>query len=69
MNDLLTKLGLASGSSIVLTEAINLDRLWSALITLCISVLSVLAVDGINLLKSYLRKKKDDVEKDSTGGN
>lgn len=69
MNDLLTKMGVASVSSVTITEAVNLDRLWSAMITLCVSILSVLAIDGINLLKSYLKKKKDEVEKDSTGGN
>ena len=67
MNKLLIKLGVASTSSVALTEALSLDDLWSALISLGVSVLSVLAVEGISLLKSYLIKKREDLDDKSKG--
>lgn len=69
MKDLLTKLGVASTSSVVITEAISLDTLWSALVSLGVSILSVLAVEGISLLKSYLLSKKKELDEKSKGGN
>ena len=65
MNKLLAKLGVASVSSITLTEALSLDDLWSALLSLGVSVLSVLAVEGISLLKTYLVKKTEELDKNS----
>lgn len=66
MNNVLVKLGLASTSSIIVTEAVNLEPLWNALITLAISIVSVLSVEGINWLKNYIikhTKKDEDKEK------
>lgn len=65
----LTKMGVASVSSVTLTEALNLDTLWSALISLGISVISVLAIDGLSLLKTWLKKKEKDIDDTSKGGN
>ena len=62
MNNILAKLGLAGTTSIVVTEAVSLDVLWNALITLAISVLSVLAVEGVALLKKYLQKKYSEIK-------
>lgn len=64
MRNLLTKLGLAGTSSLVVTEAVQLDTLWNALITLAVSICSVLAVEGVQWLKSYIKSKtkKDSVE-------
>lgn len=66
MNNVLVKLGLASTSAIIVTEAVNLEPLWNALITLAISIVSVLSVEGINWLKNYIikhTKKDEDKEK------
>lgn len=66
MNNVLVKLGIASTSSIIVTEAVNLEPLWNALITLAISIVSVLSVEGINWLKNYIikhTKKDEDKEK------
>lgn len=57
MNTLLTKLGVASTTSVIVTEAVKLDTLWSALISLAISIVSVLAVEGINYLRVFLTSK------------
>lgn len=65
MNYLGTKLGVASASSIVLTEALHLENLWNALLSLGISILSVLAVEGIALLKAYLQNKKRKLDEKS----
>ena len=63
MNNLLSKIGLAGSTSIIVTEAVNLDMLWSALITLAISVCSCLAVDGVNWLRAKFREKTKESEK------
>lgn len=57
MNSLLSKMGLAGASSLVVAESVNLEPLFSALITLAISIVSVLTVEGINWLKSYIKSK------------
>lgn len=68
MKNLLAKLGLAGTSSIVVTESVQLDALYSALITLAISVVSVLAVEGVQWLKNFIiskTKKNKDKEKET----
>lgn len=63
--NLLAKLGVAGTSSIVVTEAVQFDTLWNALITLAISICSVLAVEGVQWLKYYIKsktKKEEDSE-------
>lgn len=57
MKHLFVKLGTAFSASVVVTEAINLDVLWNALITLAVSVLSVLAVEGVDWLRKYIVSK------------
>lgn len=63
MNTLLTKIGIAGTSSIIITEAVNLDTLWNALIALAVSVCSCLAVDGVNWLRAKLKEKAKESEK------
>lgn len=64
MNNLLEKLGLAGTSSIIAVESAGLDQIKSALITLACSILSVLAVEGLNCLRSYFIKKRAKNEKE-----
>lgn len=66
MNNVIAKIGVASTTSILVVESVNLEPLWNALITLAISVVSVLSVEGINWLKNYIikhTKKDEDKEK------
>ena len=65
MNKLFTKIGVASTSSIILNEAISLDALWSALLSLGVSIISVLAVEGISLLKSWILNKQRQLDEKS----
>lgn len=67
MKNLLTKIGVAGTTSIVVTETVNLDLLWNALITLAISICSVLAVEGVNWLKNFIisKTKKNEEEKNN----
>ena len=58
MNNLLPKLGTAFGASIVVTEAVNLEPLYTALITFAVSILTVLTVDGVAWLKEWFKAKK-----------
>lgn len=62
MKHILAKMGIAGTTSLALTESLNLDTLYNALITLAISVVSVLAVEGVNWLKNYIisKTKKED---------
>ena len=66
MNNLFVKLGVACSTSLVVTEAVNLEPLWNALITLALSVVSVLMVEGINWLRMFIKnhtKEKEDEDK------
>ena len=58
MNNLLAKLGTAFGASVVVTEAVNLQPLYTALITFAVSILSVLTVEGVAWLKQFFKSKK-----------
>lgn len=58
MDRLLNKIIIASGASLVVTENVQLQPLWTALITLAVSIVTVLSVEGVALLKAWLEKKK-----------
>lgn len=64
MTNTLIKLGVACTSSVMVVESVNLEPLWNALITLAISIVSVLTVDGIAWLRTKIKKdtKKDEDE-------
>ena len=59
MNNLALKLGISGVTSIAVVESVNLEPLWNALITLAISIVSVLTIDGIAWLKNYIKKHTD----------
>ena len=68
LNNLLAKFGIAGVSSVAVVESANLDSIWNALITLALSIISVLAVEGVNWLRktisSHTPKTDEDKEKD-----
>lgn len=66
MNNLATKLTLAGTASVITTEAVNPAPLLNALITLGVSIVTVLSVEGIAWLKNFIKKhtKSDEEEKD-----
>lgn len=65
MGKLLAKIGLSAGASLTVVESAQLDGLWNALITLAISLISVLTIEGISWLKAYLKKKRLEAEAES----
>lgn len=65
MNRLLAKLALSAGASLTVVESAQLEGLWNALITLAISLISVLTIEGISWLKAYLKKKRLEAEAES----
>lgn len=68
MNNLLVKLTVAGTASVAVSETVSLEPLWNALITLAISVVSVLTIDGIAWLKSFIKKHTDkDKEQEEKG--
>ena len=58
MDKILTKIGIAFGTSVAVNEAVNLQPLWTALITLAVSVLTVLSVEGVAWLRAWFKKQK-----------
>lgn len=69
MKNIIAKLSVAGTSSILVSEAVNLEPLWNALITLGISIISVFAVEGIAWLKSFIKKhiKKNEEDEKKEG--
>ena len=64
MPNLFTKIGIAGTTSVIVTEAVSLEPLWNALLTLAISIISVLAVEGVTWLKNKIIKHTDKVDKE-----
>ena len=62
MNNIVTKIGVAGTTSLVLTETLNLNTIYNALITLAVSILSVLSVEGINYLRKLIVYKTKKLE-------
>ena len=58
MDKLFTKLITATGASLIVTENVQLQPLWTALITLAVSVITVLSVEGVAWLKAWFNKKR-----------
>lgn len=58
MNHIITKIGVAGTTSLILTESLNLNTIYNALITLAVSVITVLTAEGIAWLKAWFNKKK-----------
>lgn len=58
MDKILSKLVVSTGASLIVTENANLQPLWTALITLAVSVITVFSFEGVEWLKSWFKKKK-----------
>ena len=65
MDKIFTKLGIAFSSSLVICESVNLQPLWNALITLGVSVITVLSVEGVSWLRAYFKRKKEEEEQNT----
>lgn len=66
MDNLFIKLGVAGTTSIIVTEAVNPAPLLNALITLGVSIVTVLSIEGVAWLKAFIKKHttKDTDEED-----
>lgn len=58
MNHIFTKVAISFGASATVAESVKLDSLWTALITLAVSVLTCLSVEGVAWLRAYFKAKK-----------
>lgn len=58
MNHIMTKIGVAGTTSLILSESLNLNTIYNALITLAVSIITVLTAEGIAWLKAWFKKKK-----------
>lgn len=64
MNGFLAKLGIATTSAIIISEAVNLNYLWTALITFATSLVTLAGGELIKFLVAYFKKKTKDLEKE-----
>lgn len=68
LNTLLAKICVSSTASLIVVENVNLSPLWNALITLAISIVSVLSIEGISWLRATIKKHtpKEDKKEENT---
>ena len=66
MKNILAKLGIAIPTSVAVTEAVNLDTLWNALITIGVSICSVFAVEGVQWLRKWIQSKINKLDKEES---
>ena len=64
MNNIVNKLLIASGASLIVTENVNLNPLYTALITLAVSLITVFTYEGVAWLKAWFKAKKAKAEKE-----
>lgn len=62
MNKLISEILLAGSTSLVVTESVSLEPLWNALITLGVSILTVLSVEGIMFMRKWFEQKTKKLE-------
>lgn len=62
MNKLISEIVLAGSTSLVVTESVSLEPLWNALITLGVSILTVLSVEGIMFMRKWFEQKTKKLE-------
>ena len=65
MNSFLAKLGISTTSAIIITEAVNLDYLWTALITFAVSLITLAGGELVKYLVAFFKKKTKDLENES----
>ena len=65
MGKFFTKLFVSVGASLTVTESVNLDAFWNALITLAVSVLTVLTVEGVAWLRAWFKARTPKQDKDA----
>lgn len=65
MNSFLAKLGIATTSAIIITEVVNLDYLWTALITFAVSLITLAGGEFVKYLVALFKKKTKELEENS----
>lgn len=64
MNEFLLKTGVIVGTSTAVSEAANLDLLWTALITLAVALVTNVGSEIVKWLVAFFKKKTKDIEKE-----
>ena len=59
-----TETVVACSTSFVVSEAANLDALWTALITFAVTVVTMVGGEVIKYLVAFFKKKTHDIEKE-----
>lgn len=57
------QIGISTGGSVVVSTAVSADPLLTALITLGVSLITILSTEGVKLLASWLKAKREEIEK------
>lgn len=61
---IVTESVVACSTSFVVSEAANLDTLWTALITFAVTVVTMVGGEVIKFLVAFFKKKTQDIEKE-----
>ena len=59
-----TETVVACSTSFIVSEAANLDTLWTALITFAVTVVTMVGGEVIKFLVAFFKKKTHDIEKE-----
>ena len=58
MTSTLIEVGVATTSSVIVAEALQLDSLWTALISFAVSLVTIVGGELIKFLLAYFKKKR-----------
>ena len=64
MSDFLAKTAVSAGAGIAVSEAANLNLLWTALVTLAISIVTNVGSEIVKMLVAFFKKKTHDIEEE-----
>lgn len=62
MTSVLVKLGVAIPTSLIVAESLELNSLWTALVSFGVSIVTIVGGEVIKFLVAYFKKKTDDLE-------
>lgn len=65
MTSVLAKLGVAIPTSVIVAESLELNSLWTALVSFAVSIVTIVGGELIKFLVAWFKKKTQDIEKSS----
>ena len=62
MNSVLAKLGIAIPTSLIVAESLELNSLWTALVSFAVSIITIVGGEIIKFLVAYFKNKTEKLE-------